>query len=137
MHNTTPGQPRLIKTFFLRLLIAIAAVPFECVAIARASCTSELKVHLSMAIDAYKEWETYSNESTDTSDDLAKAEWKNFEHELHWINDHGDMPDCDDKTIEILYYLYNARAERFDIIDANSSDRSVKRVFQKRTLRTL
>lgn len=80
-------------------------------------CSLDMQYHLGMAVDFYKEWETYSNESDDTSDQLASAEWQNFAHEIDWINDHGHVDECNNRKILIIYYLYSARKDESDAIN--------------------
>ena len=109
-----------LKPWIVVLLVALLAGPVFIVG-ARADCSDETQTHLSMVIDFYKEWETYSGESADTSEGLAKAEWDNFAHEMDWINDHGDMPECEDRKINLVYYLYRAKKDMRDAIYAADS----------------
>ncbi|HLY01969.1 MAG TPA: energy transducer TonB [Candidatus Cybelea sp.] len=107
----------MLKYFGLAVLI-MAFAEAASLSAARAVCSTETKAHLSMAIDSYKEWETYSGESTDTSDELARTEWNNFEHQMDWINDHGRIRDCLGSTTERLYYIYSARQDSKEVIEA-------------------
>jgi TonB family protein len=107
----------MLKYFGLAVLIMVFAEATSLSA-ARADCSTETKAHLSMAIDSYKEWQTYSRESTDTSGELARAEWNNFEHQMDWINDHGRIRDCLGSTTERLFYIYSARQDSKELIEA-------------------
>jgi hypothetical protein len=99
-----------IKSATLIWAFILVATP----ATAQADCSFETEAHLSMAVASYKEYITYSNEAGDTSDAMAKAEWDKFAHEMDWINDHGNMLECDDRKVNLEYYLYSARKDRRD-----------------------
>ena len=94
------------------LLIGIAEV--GCIANARADCSPDTKVHLKLAIDSYKEWETYNEEATNTSEEQAKAEWDNFAHEIRWINDHGDVENCSTADRRV-YYFFRVKLDETDV----------------------
>jgi len=51
----------------------------------------------------------------DTSQTLAKANFANFIHEMHWISEHGDMSGCGRKNM-LVYLLLNARKDSYDLI---------------------
>lgn len=102
------------------VLLTMVVTQMLCLSVARAACSADTKAHLTMAIDSYKEWETYSKETADTSDELAKSEWDNFEHEMDWIQDHGDIRDCLGSDTQLLYRLYSARYDTMTLEKADA-----------------
>ena len=88
-----------LPTLSFLLFAAIATT-----ALAQADCSYEVRTHISMADSFYKDYETYSHESSDTSEGLAKAEWDNFIHEMDWVQDHGNMMFCDNPSVNQRYY---------------------------------
>ena len=101
------------------LIVALFAGPLTAAA-ARADCSYDTQMHLSMAVDFYREWATYSGETTADSADLAKAEWQNFAHEMDWLNNYGDFQGCNDRKIDLTYSLYSARRDQVDALKAES-----------------